>query len=665
MKDKIVTADEAIGLIRDGDAVCCSGFVGVGTPDELLVALERRFTSEGMPRDLTLVFAAAPGDGKDRGLNRIALPGLVKRAIGGHWSLVPKLARMATDNLIEAYNLPLGTMSHLYRDIAAHRAGTLTQVGVGTFVDPRYGGGKINARTIEDLVTTIDIDGKIWLLYKVFPLNVALIRGTTADPEGNITMEHEALVLDAQAAAMAAHNSNGLVIAQVERIAASETLDPRAVVVPGILVDRVVLARPGAQPQTYGTAYNPAFSAETQVALGTMKSPVLDERKVIARRCAFELPLGGVINLGIGVPEVVGAVAAEERVLSHLTLTAEPGVIGGMPQGGLDFGAAINIDALLHQNQQFDFYDGGGLDLACLGMAEVDRYGNVNVSRFGPRLAGAGGFINISQNARSVVFAGTFTAAGLEVRVEGGHLDIVTEGTKKKFVTAVEQITFNGGRAAERGQSVLYVTERCVFRRMAEGLELTEIAPGIDLDRDILAHMDFLPIMRDVRSMDPRIFLPQLLNLTTILFDCQLRRRLNYDVERNTVFANFDGLGVRSTDDIESVRRVMETLCERLGHKVALIVNYDGFRLDESVAEAYFEMARQLQSRYYSSATRFTTSAFMRMKLDAALRDQGSASQSFKTYLEATAFVASADVARESIVDSAGTALSRSRTIHG
>jgi propionate CoA-transferase len=300
------------------------------------MALERRFTGAGEPRNLTLVFAAAPGDGRDRGLNRLALPGLVRRAIGGHWALLPKLARMATDNLIEAYNLPLGTMSHLYRDIAAHRPGTLTQVGLGTFVDPRHGGGKINASTTEDLVSTIDIDGKTWLFYKVFPLNVTLIRGTTADPEGNVTMEREALVLDAMEAAMAAHNSNGLVIVQVERIAASGTLDPRAVVVPGIFVDRVVVARPDTHAQTYGTTYNPAFSGEMKVPSGTMESPVLDERKVIARRCAFELPLGGVINLGIGVPEVVAAVAAEERLLSHLTLTAEPGLIGGTPAGRLE-----------------------------------------------------------------------------------------------------------------------------------------------------------------------------------------------------------------------------------------------------------------------------------------------------------------------------------------
>ena len=267
MKDKIVTADEAIALIHDGDSVSCSGFVGIGTPEELIAALERRYLETQGPRDLTLVFAAAPGDGKERGLNRLAHEGLIKRAVGGHWALVPKLARLATDNLIQAYNLPLGTISHLYRDIAAHRAGSLTKVGLGTFVDPRQGGGKINARTTEDLVRVMEIDGEEWLFYKAFPINVALIRGTTADPAGNITMEREALLLDAQAAAMAARNANGLVIAQVERIAASGSLDARSVVVPGVLVDCVVLAPQSAHLQTYGTTYNAAFSAEIRVPI--------------------------------------------------------------------------------------------------------------------------------------------------------------------------------------------------------------------------------------------------------------------------------------------------------------------------------------------------------------------------------------------------------------
>jgi propionate CoA-transferase len=521
MKDKLKTADEAIALIRNGDVVSCSGFVGTGTPEELIAALERRFVTTEGPRDLTLVFAAACGDGKERGLNRLAYEGLVRRVIGGHWSLVPKLAKLATDNRIQAYNLPLGTISHLYRDSAAHKAGTLTKVGLGTFVDPRQDGGKINARTTEELVHVMEIGGEEWLFYKAFKINVALIRGTTADPEGNITMEREALLLDAQAVAMAARNSNGLVIAQVERIASSGSLDARRVVVPGTLVDCVVVAPPATHRQTYATDYNPAYSGEIRVAVDTIPALELNERKLIARRCAFELPLGGVINLGIGMPEAVAAVAAEERILHHLTLTAESGVVGGMLQGGLDFGAGINTQALLHQNQQIDFYDGGGLDLACLGMAQIDRAGNVNVSRFGSHLAGAGGFINISQNARRLVFAGTFTADGDATCAEGGQLRIVAEGRTSKFVESVEQITFNGPLAAAKGQSVLYVTERCVFKLEREGLQLIEVAPGIDIERDVLSHMAFRPIIGDVALMDPRIYESKPMDLAATLQDLQ------------------------------------------------------------------------------------------------------------------------------------------------
>ena len=646
MKDKTVSAAEAVALIRSGDSVAVSGFVGCGTPDELIEGVERRFLETGGPRDLTLVFAAAPGDGQDRGLNRLAHVGLVKRAIGGHWSLVPKLSALAVDDRIEAYNLPLGTISHLFRDIAAHRAGTLTKVGLGTFVDPRHGGGRINACTREELVRTMEIDGETWLFFKTFPIHVALLRGTTADRAGNITMEREALILDAQAAAMAAHNANGLVIVQVERLAAAGSLDPRRVVIPGVLVDCVVLAeRP--QPQTYRTLYSAAYSGELRLPLDAVAVPALDERKIVARRCAFELPLGGVINLGIGMPEMVAAVAAEERVLSHLTLTAEPGVIGGMPQGGLDFGAAINTDALLHQNQQFDFYDGGGLDLACLGMAEVDRCGHVNVSRFGPRLAGAGGFINISQNARSLVFAGTFMAGGLEVAIEDGRLRIVKEGRTRKFVESVEQITFNGLLAAERGQPVLYVTERCVFRLAAEGLELIEVAPGIDVDRDVVAHMGFAPIVRNVQSMDPRIFWRKPMGLASVLLDLRLADRLSYDAERNVLFANFEGYAVRNGEDVDGVRRVFEALCDRIGRKVDFVANWDGFLIDDWVADAYFDMVAGLHAKYYASATRYTTSAFMRMKLGSALGARDTASHIFESRAEANAFLAQGGVGVE------------------
>ncbi|MDM0059224.1 acyl CoA:acetate/3-ketoacid CoA transferase [Variovorax fucosicus] len=638
-RDKIVTADEAIALIRDGDSVSCSGFVGIGTPEELIVALERRFVTTQSPRDLTLVFAAAPGDGKARGVNRLAYEGLIRRAIGGHWALVPQLAKLATDNLIEAYNLPLGTISHLYRDAAAHRAGTLSKVGLGTFVDPRQSGGRINQRTQEELVRVMEIDGEEWLFYKAFPVNVALIRGTTADPAGNITMEHEALLLDAQAAAMAAHNANGLVIAQVERIAAAGTLDPRSVVVPGVMVDCVVVASPELHQQTYGTAYNAAFSGEMRVPANRIAVAALDERKLIARRCAFELPLGGVINLGIGVPEILGAVAAEERVLDHLTLTAEPGVIGGMPQGGLDFGAAVNTQALLHQNQQFDFYDGGGLDLACLGMAQIDRAGNVNVSRFGTRLAGAGGFINISQNARRVVFAGTFTAGGLEVAIEGGKLRIVTEGRAPKFVAAVEQITFSGPEAVGKRQSVHYVTERCVFTLQPGGLQLTEVAPGIDIDRDILAHMDFRPLITQVKCMDARLYRTGPMGLSAALLDLQLTERLSYDGERNILFVNFQGHVIRDQDGVDSVRRVLAALYRKAGRKMALVANYDGFLIDESLSDSYFAMVEELHEQYYSTATRYTTSAFMRMKLGSSLSSRQGAAHLFETQSEAIEFL--------------------------
>jgi propionate CoA-transferase len=638
-EDKLVSAEAAVALIGDGDTVSCSGFVGIGTPDVLLAALEQRFIESQSPGGLTLVFAAAPGDGKERGLNRLAHEGLVKRAIGGHWSLLPKLARMAIEERIEAYNLPLGTISHLYRDAAAHRAGTLSKVGLGTFVDPRQSGGKVNARTTEQLVRVMEIDGEEWLFYKAFRIDVALIRATTADPAGNLTMEREALLLDVQAAAMAARNNNGLVIAQVERIAAHGSLDARRVVVPGVLVDCVVLAPPDSQMQTYGTTYNAAFSGELRQPAGHMAVPPLDERKLIARRCAFELPLGGVVNLGIGVPEMVGAVAAEERVIDYLTLTAEAGVIGGTPQGGLDFGASVNINALLHQNQQFDFYDGGGLDMACLGMAQIDRAGNVNVSRFGPRLAGAGGFINISQNARRLVFAGTFTASGLVVAIEDGRVRITTEGRTKKFVEQVEQITFSGPMAVATGQPVRYVTERCVFTLQAEGLQLTELAPGIDLERDVLAQMGFRPLISELRTMDARLYIDRPMGLAAALLDLQLADRLSYDAERNTVFANFEGMAVRDAQDVESVRRVFEALCSKVGRKVAMIVNYDGFRLDDAVSDAYFEMVATLQARHYTTATRYTTSAFMRLKLGAALAGRQVAAHVFETHAEASNFL--------------------------
>jgi propionate CoA-transferase len=638
LTNKVVSADEAIARIREGDVIATTGFVQSCIPEALHAALEKRFVETNAPRDLTLIMCAGAGDSKGLGTGRLHHEGLLKRVIAANFGRMPKVAAAAQENKIQGYNLPQGVISKLYRSCAAGSPGLFTKVGLHTYVDPRLGGGKVNSTTKEDLVKLVEVEGKEWLFYKATPINVALIRATSADPLGNLSMEKESLTLDVLAQAMAAHNNGGVVIAQVERLVADGSIKPKDVKVPGILVDCVVVADPPEMHRmNYGVMYDPALAGEVRVTVDSLPKMKLDERKIIARRAAFELPPNGVINLGVGAPDGVANVANEEKVTPYLVMTTEAGAVGGVLAGGSSFGSSANAHSILDQNQMFDFYHGGGLDLTCLGMAECDSLGNVNTSKFGGKLNGCGGFIDISQNARAVVFAGTFTAGGLKIAIEDGKLRIVQEGRSRKFVKQVEQVTFSGQYAAQKSQPVIYVTERCVFQLTDHGLELIEVAPGIDIERDILAHMAFKPHIHKPILMNPLLFREEPMDLLSDLLNQKLGERASYDAKSNVLSIDLSGWSVRKKADITDLQKVIVEKCEAAGRRVNVVVNQNSCRIAEDLYEDYANMVAYLKKNYYERMAHYATSDITRQKLQDALRRRGLQTQIFERADEANA----------------------------
>jgi propionate CoA-transferase len=519
---KLRTAAEAVKMIKDGDTVVTSGFMLATTPEELFIAIEDRFTETNAPKDLTLMCAAGVGDlrGGNTGLNHFAHDGLLKRVIVGHFGSNDQIVSMVNANKIEAYNWPQGIVSHVLRARGNGEKGLLSRVGLRTYMDPRVSGSRMNDVTKEELVQLVNLNGDDYLYYKAPKVDIAIIRGTTSDEHGNISFEDEIALSMARVAALAAKASGGKVIAQVKNYVKAGQIEPKSVGVCGIFVDAVVLTKDVDRNHrmTPGALYDQAIAGHMQVPTGSMKPLEMSERKVIGRRAAMELVPNSIVNLGIGIPEAVSAVAAEEGCSGDMVMTVEAGAIGGVPAGGLNFGASLNPWSITDEPTQFDFYHSGYLDVTFLGLAEVNPIGDVNVSKFGPKIPGCGGFIDISQSTKKVVYCGTFTAGGLKVEITDGKVVIAEEGRSKKFKKSIEQITFSGKQALENGQEVIYITERAVLALTETGLELREIAPGIDLEKHILSQMEFEPaIAKDVKIMDKSLFMEGLIGLKGVI----------------------------------------------------------------------------------------------------------------------------------------------------
>ncbi len=498
----------AIASIPEGATVAISGAGGgLLEPESVLQYFERSYLESGRPRGLTLVHALGMGNRRDTGTNRFAHEGMVRRVIGGHWIWSPRMLRLSQENKIEAYCLPSGAITNLFREIGAKRPGLFTHVGLGTFVDPRLGGGRCNSVTTEELVELMQIDGQDVLRYRPFPIHAAVIRGTFADTLGNVSAVEEPADLDSYSIALAAKNSGGIVIAQVRETVPTGSLRPREVSVPGNLVDYVFVDPD--QRQTHQGAYDLALAG-----LGPREAPALLEgsddpvRLVVARRGCEELVKGATVNFGFGMSAGVAEHIVRSGQSGDYWFTIEQGIHGGDLLTGDLFGIAANPVAILSASEQFDMYSGGGLDQTFLGLAEMDKAGNVNVSHFGGQISGPGGFIDISQGAHTVTFCGSFDAKGSKVALRDGALSITSHGQITKLVDAVAGITFSGSEAVKRRQAVRYITERAVFELTPDGVELIEYAPGIDLKADVLDRMGFAPIVRHPVLMDSTHFAP-------------------------------------------------------------------------------------------------------------------------------------------------------------
>lgn len=507
MKAHFITAKEAADMIEDGSTVCTIAMTLVSASESILKEIENSFLQDGHPQNITLLHSCGQSDRKD-GIQHFAHEGLVKRIIGSHWGLQPRWMDMIANNKVEAFCLPQGQIAQLYRSMACGLPGKMSKVGLQTFIDPRKEGGKMNERTkpLDDIVDIIEYKGEEYMFYNEIPINTVIIRGTECDEMGNLTTREEAMKLEVLPAVLATKRYGGKVIAQVKRVVANGTINPKDVTVPGVFIDSIVVCdNPDVDHrQTSSWVYDPSYSGQARVPQGSIVPPVFNERKFIARRGTLELAQGSIVNLGTGIPnDMVGKICHEEGILDDIMITVESGIYGGVQAGGIDFGIGQNLVAMIGHHEQMDYYNGAGVDITYMGLGELDGEGNVNSTKMGPRCTGAGGFIDITQNAKIVVFCGTFTASGAKYLFKDNQLIIEQEGQIKKMVNQVAQISFNGKLAREKGQKVIIVTERCVFELVKDGVELIEIAPGIDLQTQVLDLMDFKPIIsQTLKVMD-------------------------------------------------------------------------------------------------------------------------------------------------------------------